>query len=314
MLVVGTGAGGIQSLLAGWGLESVGLDLATAVPLEHISRVRYGVPDLPACRLCTISPVVLSTDGDWFGDAGEEFLRTHSGRTLVVDVEAGDERFGLELLRPALDGRFSGTCFLKVLASRNEAEGLVSALAGGEGTRRVAWTSFSRFGVDDPDLVVPGVVRVELNGQARMGSDRREVVIIPARSRLVLAADPARRRDRVRQAVKMLSGGSLSASSLENLVARAAAVLDGYKDGEKGSTAGALGLSVARVYACVAHLTRMPERPTMLELAEHLLLPIEPMVDGKIRVSNDKTTRYMMQKLMPRVLSALATRDWDEEA
>jgi len=139
VLVIGTGAGGIQSALCACGKVSRGLDLQSTV--DAILGEATGVPPEVLAMgydLAKYSSATFTTSGD-FQDplVLAEALAEERFRCVIVDVESPGLRLAIEPFRAlALVGYF-GEVWTKSLCTRQEAAAIWSALGESTGITRI---------------------------------------------------------------------------------------------------------------------------------------------------------------------------------
>jgi hypothetical protein len=158
-LVIGTGAGGIQSALAASGRESQGLDLQDTI--LSILGHGEGVPsEVTACGLANarLSRACFDTSGDFWDDrALTSALAQLQFASVVVDVETPGARPALSIpLRLAQVG-YVGQVWFKVLCNKIEAAGIWSCLGEARGVKRLGVYQLDLPGPDSLNQLAFGI-------------------------------------------------------------------------------------------------------------------------------------------------------------
>lgn len=317
VLVVGTGAGGIQKVLASRGIESVGLDLASTLPVG--SRASLPPPGEASLYpdLATLSPLMLSTSGNWLDeDVSREAMASRPWGTVVIDIETGASRAGSELLDPLFEARFRGRILVRWFLTRDETTSCLSILAATYGVRRVRVMS---GGVRPPSNISrPVIFVIDARGQGglKLFGGRANITAWPNRR---LARDLSTPDEQFRRASLVLTGGLVQAANIADLVGELERELDAAGR-SRGATHHGTLKSIMRVYASILPLGRVIEDwsagdelrvpPTLDEAVADLTFRVESegapgwTTHTVTLAPNDPAVVYNIQKIIPRLLAA----------
>jgi len=256
VLVVGTGAGGIQAVLSGRGARSEGLDLAATLPVG--ARAELPLPASVASddRLATLSPLMLSTTGDWFdSDVSRAAMARQAWSTVVVDIEQGATRVGLAILDPILEARFSGGVIARLILTRSECESVAAILAKTFGRRHL---SIYAGGRRPPTAIArPVIFRFRASGQGALATHGPRAAITSWPER-ILATDLSPPAERFARASLILTGGLVQARNLPELIRAVEEEIDAATRSRAATHRGTL-LSHMKILASLVPLGRLVE-------------------------------------------------------
>jgi len=126
LIVVGTGMGAAARVALDAGCPHVyGIDLRSTIPLRS-HRFRFYKPPLVKDSMYddryTQLPQTFTTSGDWFdSEVARQVLEYDPGdATIIIDIQSGSHRHGLEVLVPALLRKSSGTIMLRLYLTEHE--------------------------------------------------------------------------------------------------------------------------------------------------------------------------------------------------
>jgi hypothetical protein len=241
VLVVGSGQGGIQAYLESLGVRSIGMDLFSTIPPERIADASYVPPDAWQ-GLASFSPVVIEEGGNWF-DCGESAIARHAPATVVLDIEMGRTRVGLECLRPLLIQQFEGRVIFRLVATSEELDAFGSVLAGSHGVSNLAIRACAR---PVSSVAAPVIVSVLFN-RAILSDNVRRCSFAPSSGAVVYPSARGSREDIVRLAVEMTTGRMFSCISIAEFARECRERVDHHRSG-RGSVSGGLLLSAMRYY------------------------------------------------------------------
>jgi hypothetical protein len=125
-LVVGTGSGGIQAALDGLGLRSDGMDLASIIPPGRTAALGWVPGDIAGRPLAKLSSVMWDTTGNWFDDGGRMALTRDEYHNVIIDIEGGATRYGVELLDPLSFANWHGTVLMRLFLTQGELDSFAS--------------------------------------------------------------------------------------------------------------------------------------------------------------------------------------------
>jgi hypothetical protein len=125
-LVVGTGSGGIQAVLDGLNLRSDGLDLASIIPPGRTAALGWVPGDIAGRPNARLSSAMWDTTGNWFDDGGQRALSREDYQNIVLDIEGGGTRYGVEMLEPLSFSNWKGTVLMRVFFTPDEIDNFAS--------------------------------------------------------------------------------------------------------------------------------------------------------------------------------------------
>jgi hypothetical protein len=137
VLVVGTGSGGIQAVLADRQIISRGLDISSSLS-ENLYTMRALAPIEVQLRnmteYATYAKETFITSGNWFfEEVTRSLFDENEYTTVVVDVEQSAKRNFMTLWEPFVRTGFRGKVYVKILASRTELDRHLSELNAMDG-------------------------------------------------------------------------------------------------------------------------------------------------------------------------------------
>nr|WMI40138.1 MAG: RNA-dependent RNA polymerase [Rhizoctonia cerealis phyllomonavirus] len=310
-LVVGTGAGGVQALLASLHGSSEGLDLATTLPHSAAADPTYVPPECQGVTGARYSPAVWETSGNWFDAAASTVaLSQRQWRSVIIDIEAGATRFGLEVLAPLCEARYTGRVHVRLILTRSEVESSASALAASPGVSGLRVVACQRS--PPTEIARPVVLSFRCRGLSRI-PDRGPRVIVSRWGDRRLPSDAADPRTRFRRSVQALTGGLIHADTPEELSARLDARADEARRSRATTTHGTLLSSCKIHYAMsiISALADVPEdrRHTPAALArEYVAICVRPRAPGNYGLvtvrPDDPHVNYLLYKILPRVVAS----------
>lgn len=139
VLVVGSGHGAVARLCLEGGARSVfGLDLASSLPLEGHNFRWYKPPMVQESEYAeryVQLPESFITSGDWYDPSVSSSVLTSllTSALVVIDIQAGASRQGLECLDPLIESQWTGLVVVRLYITIEEAELLVSDISAGGG-------------------------------------------------------------------------------------------------------------------------------------------------------------------------------------
>jgi len=294
VLVVGTGSGGIQRVLASMGIESRGLDLVASLdPGSMVSRTwpadTYGIEG------AQYADAMLTSDGDWLGGGGRDSLHEQRWSTIVVDIEPSP-RGGLEMLGPLLHNEFFGSVLLKLRANRAEAAHAYSCLRASHGVRHV-----SLYPLAPPleGTTTSWVVQYRQFGRIAL-ADRGVLYRIDSISQGNL---PSVRDPQIgRLQISMASGGLVSAHSITELRDRLQDELVADRPSRADTTHASL-LHAAKILAAILITLSVRDDPDWPSQLAQLIRDAPGGSYGRIVVpQNDDTVVYFLRHIAPSLL------------
>lgn len=129
ILVVGTGAGGIQALCSYLGLNSIGLDLRSTIPTDRLGDFSYKPPEIELIDNAELSPLCHTTDGDFFNAKTlSTAIELHEVRNIIIDIEKGKHRFGYEVIDQLINAGYIGKISVKFFLTEEEMEWMFCCL------------------------------------------------------------------------------------------------------------------------------------------------------------------------------------------
>lgn len=134
LLVVGSGPGAVARVALDRGVDSVyGLDLRSSLPMKAHRFVSYKPPLVQSSEYADRyhqAAESFMTTGDWMDpDISRRFLLYDSGQsTVVIDIQRGEDRFGLETLGPVLRWKTAGLVIIRLYLSLQESIEIMSDL------------------------------------------------------------------------------------------------------------------------------------------------------------------------------------------
>lgn len=126
VIVIGSGFGAVSRVCLDAGVPAVyGLDLRSSIPIKAHRFTSYRPPLVNSSEYesrYTQLPESYTTSGDWTDlNVVSRVLLYDGGRdTVVIDIEAGKKRYGLELLRHIISIKSQGLIFLRLFLSLDE--------------------------------------------------------------------------------------------------------------------------------------------------------------------------------------------------
>jgi hypothetical protein len=296
-LIVGSGQGGVAAYLASLGRSTVCLDLASSLPPDQIARLRR-VPELSDRDTALWSPLMLTTSGDWF-EVGERALALHTPRAVIIDIESGTVRYGLRLLTPLTSSGYRGLVAFRVIATMEECVRVLNILSCSAGIGFARGYACTRYPSERACPVIflcvmnsPRLTDIATTREITCGEPRE--FSIPVIPRLTL----------VRSAVRNLSGGMFSSTSLASFVIDSTRAVEAYTPG-RGVHEGGLLLTALRCQIVGRFLIEYAAGTR--DLGRYYLdsLTVQGMSShGATIYAADATLRYMLEKVGPRLLSA----------
>jgi len=127
-VVLGTGSGAIQRVLASLGCASEGLDLEAAIPPDVLREGRGAPPDCVGVPGAVYSNVVFETTGDALDPSVLQAAITPLTRLVVADLELSAQTPSVEMITALSKIGYDGRLLVKVLGSLTSVLGLVSRL------------------------------------------------------------------------------------------------------------------------------------------------------------------------------------------
>lgn len=301
--VVGTGRGGIQKVLESRGIRSQGLDLADTIPNEVMADPTWTPPECTS--LGTYSPLMRSTSGDWFDpEVSGSFLAQGGFRWVIIDIESGRMRHGMELIIPLFQAGYSGWFSVKMLLTDVELSTAYSILLA---TKKVVSLRASPLVEEtdglDPNGVIPIIISGKIVPGATALASKGRVLTVKKHYGceypvLTEQAIPKATRD----VVSRLTGGHIVASNLRDAL-EVGKLIYREASGGRGSTQGGSILSVCRGVQAVHEVIIMKQLG--VENYSDALRLVGPPGDldfGFVRLPrDDKTMKYIRKKIMPRL-------------
>nr|WMI40125.1 MAG: RNA-dependent RNA polymerase [Rhizoctonia cerealis phyllomonavirus] len=296
VLVVGTGAGGIQSYLAQLGVETLGFDLASTLPELQATSVRPLVPESEPGWECYYSSRVVEGSGDWFSE-GAIVLRDNQWETVIIDIQSSSERHWLELLEPLITAAWRGTALVTMYLSRDEVDMTYSRLRASSGVHVQQVISVSQF---SNELVVPIIFRLRVVGDIVL-SDSGSLFHVTITRRMTPGEETRSLARRWQQLTSIASAGAVCATSAQDAIEQCTTLID-RAGASRASTSGGSLLHVARLYTVLAHLTLQRTDPfTAFDTRPR------GWSNGHLYISgNDTTVEYILHKFGPRILTLIA--------
>lgn len=311
-LVVGTGAGGVQTLLASRGLESFGLDLQESLPAEVIGKCAFVLPE--AARFNTSLPKVSEVAELSSGDALDPLVLEIAiakvrPRTIIFDAEASSFRHGLRFATLLTALQLDAYVMQKMFLSEEELSAVIGCLSCSHKVTSVGAHLLDKGKIGDlpvSEIVIcyrlrPGSqIATSWNQQARITSPASRV---PAR--------PATNSDSERKhLLSVLTGDSFVAPSLD-----LREMIENYKQfvydaqGEhRGATSSSLFAATITSMALIIILLEVEAQEDALAgirlIERYLNQGVTIMVKGKKFVVTRASPGFetMMTKVMPRFL------------
>jgi hypothetical protein len=134
VIVIGSGMGAVSRVALDAGCPFVhGIDLRTTIPMRA-HRFRYYKPPLVmSCEYNDRYEQMMesfTTSGDWMNpDVSSLVLNYDPGdATIVIDIQAGKNRYGLQVLAPLIGRKFRGLVVLRLYLTSHESELIVGDL------------------------------------------------------------------------------------------------------------------------------------------------------------------------------------------
>lgn len=143
VIVVGSGFGAVARVALDNGCPHVfGIDLRSTIPLKA-HRFRFYKP--PLVRMSqyeeqyTQMSESFTTDGDWLNPRVSNAVMDYDqgNCTLVLDIQSGSTRYGLEVLEPALRRKTAGVILMRLYLTRPELSAICADLKGSKITFKV---------------------------------------------------------------------------------------------------------------------------------------------------------------------------------
>lgn len=308
-LVVGTGSGGIQALLASYGGESEGLDLSSTLPHSAAADPSYRPPECADAPSASYSRAVWETDGDWMKpNVSSLALSQRRWRTVVIDIEQGDNRLDLHVLEPLCEHRYSGVVLVRLIGTMDEAAVAVARVSCAPGTRDVSVTAGQSTGPSD--VARPYILRFTVRSMS-MIPDRGPRAELRAWRPRRLPGDAATPAERFSRSLQSLTGGLFHARSHEELVHTLDRRVDEARRSRASTTHGTL-LSACKIHYALVVISemRVHEGSTRSEIArEYVRVCSAPRADGRYGLvtvlAHDPHVQYILWKVMPRYLASI---------
>jgi hypothetical protein len=141
VLLVGAGHGAVARLCLEWGATSVtGLDLAISLPLAGHNFRWYQPPmvkEADEAPRYTQAEESLTTSGDWMDPVIARRVLLRMGLPscpVIIDIQRASSRYGLEVLSPLITAQWAGHVFVRLFATVEELQFLLSDIQAGGGT------------------------------------------------------------------------------------------------------------------------------------------------------------------------------------
>lgn len=299
-LVVGTGAGGVQRACAEAGVESWGLDLTSTMPLEQ--RAAWGSAPAEGQGLGGVhyARAMHTTDGDWLSpDTGACVMAEQEWRTIIVDIEAAQHRFGLAALGPLLDMAWHGHLHIRLLCTGPEAESVLASLLAATGTAGVTVRSMTGRALDE--CARPVLFSMRVSGRIGLVTRVRPVQVLDVGDWSPAPLRPECRAGAVQRLVSAISGGLVNEPTLDGALRVLRAELTSELEA-RGSKEHGTRLMAARAEVVLSRVQAAidAEDPSIL------LRPVNwTTIGGMIIHENDKKVIYCLRKLAPHLMGVL---------
>jgi hypothetical protein len=311
VLVVGTGSGGVQWTCAHLRLPSFGLDLAKTIPPERTARTGWKPGDITDLNTAVLSAAMWNSNGDWYGEAGQQAISEQRFQTVVLDIESSSIRHGPEVLMPLTLAGYEGVVLWRLFPTTIELESIVSWLAA-KGSTPTVYLGSSRV----PTTLQSAPVIIQFRNSlraARTVGKNYSVNLQPAV--YAKAADPV---SCMREAMGDMTGGLCFETSLPVALA---AIQDGCmkKTKHRDRTQHAQGLMylrlalvLERIWANVGH-----QQYGNLEWLQDA--PPSGSRGGVTVTADDSHVAYLWEKMAPRIvgcctaINTMALSDVQEE-
>nr|WMI40106.1 MAG: RNA-dependent RNA polymerase [Rhizoctonia cerealis phyllomonavirus] len=120
VLVLGTGAGGIQRLMSGYGITSEGLDIQSSVPISVQTLGRGSPPDCHGRENAVYNVATFSTSGDCCDQGVLTNAVIDRFQTFIIDVEVNSQTPCISVLKALQASGATGLVYMKVLTSLDQ--------------------------------------------------------------------------------------------------------------------------------------------------------------------------------------------------
>nr|WMI40110.1 MAG: RNA-dependent RNA polymerase [Rhizoctonia cerealis phyllomonavirus] len=128
--VVGSGAGGIQSMLASLGKHSTGFDLSSTKSIVQTSAISSLIGEIaPFNAYASTSLAAYTTSGDFFDEEVRGYIESGSFDALVVDIETGSLIDNSSIIEACMRRGLPQTCYVKVIVDDDSLTACCSFLA-----------------------------------------------------------------------------------------------------------------------------------------------------------------------------------------
>jgi len=295
-LVVGTGAGGIQALLAAMGRVAHGLDLFSILPVESHGRYPILVPEaMPGYPTAYLNLMHEEGNDNWL--TSDVLGRLHVD-VIIIDIETGRSRTYIEVLMPILRRGWTGAIVWRNFLSVGELETLVSRLATSQGISRLQ--VFSLSAAPGREVCTPWCLKFYVGANCQLANDGRVLEMVEP-GEVVPGDDVRTEAEAWASFTRVFSSGLIVASSLRELYdVTERMIVDEVVS--RASTVGGTALHLCRCRAVLQHLSMFSDPWDAFEV-----LPIRRSYREITIVPDDQTVMYMIKTFGPRI-HALARR------
>jgi hypothetical protein len=147
VMVIGTGAGGIQTLLSSRGIINVGCDVREAVPISLIGKSIYIPPELlrynpslsSICRETELTNLRLTSR-----ESISLLLQRYSPEVVIFDAEPKGYHIGTDIINVIISCGFRGVLYIKFWLTHCEFLNLSSAIESSENISSIEWYLLTR--------------------------------------------------------------------------------------------------------------------------------------------------------------------------
>jgi hypothetical protein len=152
VLVIGTGSGGIQTLLSSKGVINIGCDYQDNVPTDLLGKLVYIPPE--AARFGAGSSIYASeselTQLDFYNPMViAELVSTYDPSTVCFDLEPEDHHLGMDVYSTIIDSGFCGRLLVKHVILARELSQIVASLKEAKGISVRGVYRLSTFNITD---------------------------------------------------------------------------------------------------------------------------------------------------------------------
>lgn len=299
VLVVGTGSGGVQRALASMGTRSDGLDLASTIPAGRTASLGWVPGDIKGVQGAGLSRTMWETNGDWFSH-GARAVSNARYRAIVIDIQSGPVRYGVDLLDPLGEACWRGEVVMRVYWTIPECERAVAWMAA-RSFQPVVYSgeALSRDTMLSREHVMPWIITLYYQ-TGSTPTMYKPAVVVRAPCTYAPPADPF---STARALMLDLSGGLMSTIGLVDTYEEA--LRRSWAAGAtRTSTAHGQALQCCRVAACLRPFANYVLSLDGVKAA--LRSPPAGLACGGIIVHpTDRHYIYMWEKIMPRLIGAL---------